>query len=297
MNMENNKENSYFKKYIEMSNYEKKLALNFMNSNNKDINSIKKLDNMFMRKIYDEGNGVIFYFDNKNVLGKILVVLECTNPLKTSFIYGLEVVDEIKENLNEIISFINEGRNVAVKYGAEKIKFGIKDEKILKVLEKAGFYTKYDSIKMNLIDRQVRENILWLEKLTEDNRLEYLEIFNNSFRDMPHGTWLDNEGLEEFLKNKDNNKHYFIVRENNEIIGFVNFEIVNDEGTFDIGLSKKNRGKGYGKKLLETAISFLNDKNVSKIYLIVIEKNEIAYNMYKKRGFIKENTINHWIEL
>ena len=47
---------------------------------------------------------------------------------------------------------------------------------------------------------------------------------------------------------------------------------------------------------METAIKFLVDKNVDKIG-IVIEKNKVAYELYKKRGFIKENTIIEWIEL
>ena len=48
---------------------------------------------------------------------------------------------------------------------------------------------------------------------------------------------------------------------------------------------------------METAIKFLVDKNVDKIGLIVIEKNKVAYELYKKRGFIKEKTIIEWIEL
>lgn len=35
---------------------------------------------------------------------------------------------------------------------------------------------------------------------------------------------------------------------------------------------KEYRGKGYGKKLLETAIQFLNEKEVEEICLTVIEK-------------------------
>lgn len=64
---------------------------------------------------------------------------------------------------------------------------------------------------------------------------------------------------------------------------------------FDIGLCKKYRGIGYGKLLLETAIEFLKNKKVKKISLIVIERNNVAYNLYNKRGFEKESVLSYWI--
>ena len=88
-----------------------------------------------------------------------------------------------------------------------------------------------------------------------------------------------------------------MVKDDDNIIGFMNSVIENDEGMFDIGLCKQYRRKGFGKRLLETAIYFLNSKNVKKISLIVIEKNKVAHEMYKKRGFYKEKTISYWIEL
>lgn len=66
---------------------------------------------------------------------------------------------------------------------------------------------------------------------------------------------------------------------------------------FDIGLIKEYRGKGYGKKLLETAIQFLNEKQVEEICLTIIEKNNVAFEMYKKRGFKVYNKLSDWIEL
>ena len=85
--------NNKYKKYAEMNNSEKQLVFKFINSNNKDITSIGKLDEMFCGKIYDKGNGVIFCFNAQEVIGKVAVVLECINPLKTSFIHGIEIKD------------------------------------------------------------------------------------------------------------------------------------------------------------------------------------------------------------
>lgn len=289
--------NFYFRKYIEMTDNEKFLALAFINSNNKEVNSIDKLDKMFNGKIYDRGRGVIFCFNNKEIVGKVSVVLECINPLKTSFIHGIELKDEVKNNIDLLKKLIDEGKKIAREYGAESIKLGIRDEDILKTLEKENIYINYSAIKMNLLDREKKTDILDLEELIEENGNKYLMIFNNSFSDMPHGTWLDNDGLNEFLNSKNNNKYYFMVKEKGKIVGFMNCEIENNEGMFDIGLCKEYRHKGLGKRLLETAINFLNAKNVDKISLIVIEKNIVAHEMYKKRGFVKKDNISHWIEL
>lgn len=56
-------------------------------------------------------------------------------------------------------------------------------------------------------------------------------------------------------------------------------------------------GRGYGKRLLETAINFLNSENVTEISLKVITKNIIAYDMYKKRGFKDSKLINEWFQI
>ncbi|WP_370830576.1 GNAT family N-acetyltransferase [Clostridium sp.] len=289
--------NNKYKKYSEMNNSEKQLVFKFINSNNKDITSICKLDEMFCGKIYDKGNGAIFCFNDQEVIGKVAVVLECITPLRTSFIHGIEIKEEFKENIDILMELIYEGKKVAIEYGAKSIKLGIRDEKTLINLKKVGINTEYSAIKMNLVDRSIKEKILNLERLTQENSRKYKEIFNDSFSDMPHGTWLDDEKLNEYLNCEEENEYYFMVKDDDNIIGFMNSVIENDEGMFDIGLCKQYRRKGFGKRLLETAIYFLNSKNVEKISLIVIEKNKVAHEMYKKRGFYKENTISYWIEL
>ncbi|WP_195989391.1 GNAT family N-acetyltransferase [Clostridium sp. D53t1_180928_C8] len=296
--MTNSIENKiYFKKYIEMNSMEKGLALHFINLKNKDIDSINKLDEISCGKIYDNGNGVIFAFNSKEVIGKISIVLECIKPLGTSFIHNIEIKDELEDRDDFLILLIKEGKELADSYGAKSVKLGIRNNTILNTLKKINLYRDYSAIKMKLNDKSIKEDVLVLEELTVENSQKYLQVFNDSFSDMPHGTWLDNEGLNRYINSKEENNYYFMVKNDDSIIGFMNCEIEINEGMFDIGLCKRYRGKGLGKKLLETAIQFLNNKNVNNIALIVIEKNKIAYEMYKKRGFIKENTISEWIEL
>ena len=192
------KNNKYYKKYSEMNNSEKQLVFKFINSNNKDITSISKLDEMFCGKIYDKGNGVIFCFNDQEVIGKVEVVLECITPLRTSFIHGIEIKEEFKENIDILMELIYEGKKVAIVLKQET-SLGIRDEKTLINLKKVGINTEYSAIKMNLVDRSIKEKILNLERLTQENSRKYKEIFNDSFSDMPHGTWLDDEKLNEYL--------------------------------------------------------------------------------------------------
>ena len=114
---------------------------------------------------------------------------------------------------------------------------------------------------------------------------------------MPHGTFCYLSDIEEYINKANDKNYFFMVKKDNDIIGFMNPEIREEKGIFDIGLCKKYRGKGYGKKLLETAIDFLSKKEVESIELIVIEKNTVAYNMYKKRGFKEKSVLSYWIEV
>lgn len=287
--MKNSIENKiYFKKYIEMNNMEKELALHFSNLKNKDIDSINKLDDILCGKIYDKGNGIIFAFNNKEIIAKIAVVLECIKPLGTSFIHNIEIKDELENRDDFLILLIKEAKELAVSYGAKSVKLGIRNNTILNTLKKVNLYRDYSAIKMKLNDKSVKEDVLVLEELTIENSQKYLEVFNDSFSDMPHGTWLDNEDLNRYLNNKEESKYYFMVKNDDNIIGFMNCEIEINEGMFDIGLCKSYRGKGLGKKLLETAIQFLNNKNVANIALIVIEKIILLMRCIKKEALLKK---------
>lgn len=281
--------------YIELNEIEKNLVLDFVNRKIDKKKNIDDIDDMFISKIYDFGHGALFYFKLGQVVGKINIVLEVVRELGTAYIHFLDILEDLEYEEMVIKALIDNAISVANEYSANIILLGERDSQRLKTLEKIGFHKHYRSIKMYLEDRDLRESCLSLTPLSQENKLEYLRIYNDSFSDMPHGTVLDINGVREHLEKADNENYYFIVRANDLHIGFLNCTIENNEGFFDIGLCKNYRGKGYGKQLLETAINFLNEKKLQKIYLIVIEKNIIAYNMYKKRDFKEESTLSNWI--
>lgn len=284
------------KEYINLNEVEKRLAFNFISRNNKSM-TWDKFQDLCNSKVYGYGKGVIFYFQCNEVVGKVNIVLEVVKSLKTVYIHFLDLIENCQVNINIAKKLIEKAVSIANTYNAGKILLGERNPEQLKILEKLGLHNSYRSIKMNLEDVSLKTSCLDLIPLTHDNKEKYLKIFNDSFNDMPHGSCLDINGVEEYINKTDNFNHYFIVSKNDTLVGFINCTIEDGEGSFDIGLCKEYRGLGYGKSLLETAINLLNNKKVEKICLIVIEKNSKAYNMYKKRGFKEESTLSHWIKI
>lgn len=161
-----------------------------------------------------------------------------------------------------------------------KVNLGERNEEIMKMLENIGFKKEYSSLNMFLKDRNIKEEILDLVKLTKENKEKYLKVFNDSFSDMPHGRFCDSSDIEGYINKSNDKKYFFMVAEYTDIIGFMNCEIKKERGIFDIGLCKKYRGKGYGKKLLETAIEFLN-KLVTSIFFIYKGYRGIYYKLFR----------------
>lgn len=287
------------KKYLNLSDAEKKLVKNFINRKENSEKLIEEIEKMFNNKMYGYGKGALFYFIEGQVLGKINIVLEVVEELGNIFIHCLEILEDLDVAIQEEIikELINKAIEVSEEYNPKEILLGERNKDRLKVLEKLNLYSRYKAIKMYLEDREKKENCLNLISLSEKNKVEYWGAYNDSFNDMPHGSYIYINEVEEYLRKANNENYYFMVSTDNTIIGFMNCVIENGQGIFDIGLRKTYRGKGYGKRLLETAIDFLNEKKVYKINLIVIEKNQIAYNMYKKRGFKEESVISYWIKI
>lgn len=282
------------KNFLELSNDEKILALEFIKENENTDLSLSELEKELTGKICNYGEGILFYFDENEVVGKVSVILEVVDKLKTIYINKVICPKNNKKVLKELI---NSSLVLANKYSAKKVLLGIRNNDLLKLAEDIGLKRSYSSYNMTLNNREKLNDVLDKIRLSKENIQEYVDVYNKSFMDMPHGTYIEIEDAKGYLSNKDDNEDYFIVLDKGESIGFLNTIIKDKKAFFDIGLMKAYRGKGYGKKLLETAIQFLNEKQVEEICLTVIEKNNIAYEMYKKRGFKVYNKLSDWIEL
>lgn len=282
------------KSFLDMDIKEQERALNFIMKYKNTYKSVEDFKNELNNKICNYGEGIIFYYDENGIKGKLSIILELVEKLKV--IYINKIICPYEDE-NILKALINEAKTIADKYKAKEILIGIRDEKLMNLTKKLGLNKSYSSFKMILKNKSTIYNTLETVKLSNKNIEDYVNTYNKSFMDMPHGTFIEIEDAKEYLENKDPKEDYFIIIKNNEKIGFLSTVIEDNKGFFDIGLIKEYRGKGYGKKLLETAIEFFKEKNVDNICLIVIEKNEVAFEMYKKRGFEVYEKLSDWIEI
>lgn len=287
------------KRFIELNEYEKSLVCEFLNRNKESKKSLRDFEKELMNPAFDYGNGVLFYFENGKVLGKIYVVLESIKRVSCSYVFNVDILESVEGRvliLKELIDYV---KTLVKAYGTAKIIFGMLNEDTLKLAESIGIYKSYSAFEMILENKESHGEILDLFPLCEENLEEYLNLHNAAFKHMPHGACITFDKVKSQLEEAaTKNCDFFIVCHKGAKVGVMEIDIdENNRGIFDIGLIKEYRGKGYGKKLLETAIKFLVNKDVDQLCLTVIEKNKIAFDMYKKRGFIVSKVLSDWTEL
>lgn len=79
---------------------------------------------------------------------------------------------------------------------------------------------------------------------------------------------------------------YFVVKQENEIVGFAGIMLVIDEvNIMNIVVKKDKRNLGIGSSLLEEIIRYSKIHNATSITLEVNEKNIPAIKLYEKYGF------------
>ena len=95
--------------------------------------------------------------------------------------------------------------------------------------------------------------------------------------------WSYNILKQEFENGKSK---YFVLKHENEIVGFVGILLIIDEvNIMNIVVRKDKRKLGIGSLLLEKIIDFSKIHNATSITLEVNEKNIPAIKLYKKYGF------------
>lgn len=285
------------KNYLELSKTEKEKVIQFINRDMVNKLSFEEIDKQMMSEDFGSGKGVIIKVDKGEIIGKVVVILkECSQKGK-AYVINLDVREELDNKDEIVIDIIDEAKKTAKKYGAVDIFLGVSNTSIIKILNSLNWEKRYSAIKMTLEDRKIRYSPLDIIPLSYENKREYLNIYNDSFSEVPNGATLTEKEVDEYIKKADESNFYYIAVIDNEMVGFLQFYIEDGVGEFDLGLIKATRGKGYGKRLLETAINFLNKKEVMEIRLSVVTNNTLAYDMYKRRGFKQNKLISDWFEL
>ena len=118
----------------------------------------------------------------------------------------------------------------------------------------------------------------------EIDERDYSEVIRLIKSEFPYVEF-DEEKIRERIES--NKIFLFKAVEGKKILGFVELEILEGNIARINGLTVKpeSRNKGVAKELLDYAIEFLKVKKITRILLLVKEKNAAAKKIYKEAGF------------
>jgi ribosomal-protein-alanine N-acetyltransferase len=113
-------------------------------------------------------------------------------------------------------------------------------------------------------------------------------------REQVRGTW-----KREYFENElVNDISYFFVietQENNEIIGFIIFWIIDEIAELhSIAIDEKYKKSGFATKLIYHMYDLIKANGVNEIFLEVRASNKAAISLYKKKGFKEIAKINNY---
>ena len=92
------------------------------------------------------------------------------------------------------------------------------------------------------------------------------------------------EGIEKTLTGS--NLEYFVLFENEKIVGFFELSVIAPEAElFDIAVKKDSQGKGYASFMMQFLVEYLKEKQCDTIFLEVNKMNVKAVKLYEKFGF------------
>lgn len=98
------------------------------------------------------------------------------------------------------------------------------------------------------------------------------------------GKSLGYDMLEGELKNEM--AHYFVLEEDEQLIGYIGTWLdLNNASILNFYIKKEYENKGYGSKLLNYSITYLENLGANLISLEVRESNTKARKLYEKFGF------------
>ena len=90
----------------------------------------------------------------------------------------------------------------------------------------------------------------------------------------------------------DLDKVIFVAKENDEIIGYIYVKVAFDPSmVYKVTLidalyvKEEYRFKGIATELINTAKNWTKEQGIKQITINVIEKNDVAYMLYRKLGF------------
>ncbi len=104
---------------------------------------------------------------------------------------------------------------------------------------------------------------------------------------LPNGKYPDLDYLKEII----GKVFFFIGRQSEKIVGFIiGHPLAGGSCFIDIlAVSKEDRGKGYGSKLLKHLIKKCRDEKISYVFLFASNINPDTLDFYKQSGFLQSS--------
>jgi ribosomal protein S18 acetylase RimI-like enzyme len=84
-------------------------------------------------------------------------------------------------------------------------------------------------------------------------------------------------------------EQHVIVRDR-DVVGELSLHMDGSRLTFGICLAREIRGRGWGRALLETAITRATERGAPTLGLDVYAHNDVARRLYESRGFVEVGT-------
>lgn len=106
---------------------------------------------------------------------------------------------------------------------------------------------------------------------------------------------IDFEEHEKWFSEKLNDKNclFLGVKYNNELVGMIRFDILNDEVLINVNVNKEYRGHGIAEKMVNDGILIFSNKYKRKYKIIaqIKEKNISSKKVFKKCNFVLRNIV------
>ncbi len=175
--------------------------------------------------------------------------------------------------------------------GYEKASLAVqKANYAVKMYKKVGFYVIDENDEEYIMVCDLKIDIVKYDDKYFAKLVEFLE------KCLPEsGRALDIDGRHCFYKDIENNfKGFWCMFHNEKIIGAVAVHQLSEKNCElkSLYLFEKYHGRGYGRKLLDTAIDFAKNYGYEKMYLDSLSTSTRAVALYRKNGFVDTEKYN-----
>ena len=175
--------------------------------------------------------------------------------------------------------------------GYEKASLAVqKANYAVKMYKKVGFYVVDENYEEYIMVCDLKTDIVEYDNEYFPELVEFLE------KCLPEsGRALDIDGRHSFYKDIESNfKGFWCMFRNKKIIGAVAVHELSESDCElkSLYLLEKYHCRGYGRKLLDTAIGFAKKYGYKKMYLDSLSTSTRAVALYRKNGFVDTEKYN-----